>query len=215
VPLRGRTAARGGRAVRTPLRPLSLPAGRPLEDDQLVAFLNHPVDQLRLWARALYSREAQAELFSERPKDKIYCVPRRFDLATLFAVSTAFALLFGLFGQLGSTPWQLLLLFVYISGVGLAQALVFGGRAPRAASVFAGAVLMSGYLALLVPGNNYLAAVAAFLFSSLFTGALGYLTGAVIGGVFLVADLLRNWLEQRARLKAEAVRNMQSANPVG
>lgn len=161
-------------------------------------FVDDPLDALALYVKALFSAEAQETLWGGRKLDKIYSVPRRFDLATLFVVSTAFAMLFTLLGYLECSSWVKLAWCGYFSGVGTAQAVLYSGRAPRLASVLAGG-LFSVSFATPLSRSDLSGAFCASI--GLFIAGLpsGYIAGTLIGGVFLVADKLRKWIaRQRA-----------------
>lgn len=150
-----------------------------------------PVDFAVQHLRAIYSKDAADALFANRPVEKIYSAPRRFDIATTFAVSTAFAMLFTILGYCEFSVEAKLAWCVYFFGVGFAQAAMFGGRAPRTASVIAGSVLLTLLLFGFVIGHGSI--VLCALFGALILGMPGgYLAGTIIGGVFLVADKLRN-----------------------
>lgn len=141
---------------------------------------------------------------------KIYSVPRRYDLATLFVVSLAYAGLFGLMRALGWPPLAFALVAGFITVVGLGQALLFGGNAPREASVVCGVAFFFVPLAVVVAlavgfQGNPLSVVllSALLFGAILAAlpgvVLGYLTGVLIGGLFLVADLVRGATAKRNR----------------
>ena len=182
--------------------------GEPPQDSLIAAFFRRPYDTFRLLAMATFSSSARAELFAKVEREELYKVPRKFDISTLFAVTTAFALLFGLFGQLGHGPAVLLAIFVYITGVGLAQAVLFGGLAPRAASILAGAVLLSAGLVFTLPSGLIVVDFILFWFHFFWTLPIGYFTGALIGGVFLIADKIRKALDARAaRMQLSDERN--------
>ncbi len=123
-------------------------------------------------------------------EDMVYSVPRRFDLSTMFAVSTAFGLLFAVLAYVGFESSVKLMFCAYFSGVGLAQAVMFGGEAPRRASIVSGAVLL--WIVMIPFVHEEL--LVSFLLSALYMpfGCLtGYLTGGLVGGVFLIADAIR------------------------
>jgi hypothetical protein len=139
-------------------------------------------------------------LLVERPRfraPKIYSAPRRFDLATIFVVTVAFSLLFGAMSVLQFPPGASIAVGGFVMLVGVSQALLFGGTQPRTASLIVGAAIFS--LAIL----SYWLITGArafptdlFLISGAFaiTGGaiLGYLSGTLIGGVFLLADYVRS-----------------------
>ena len=76
-----------------------------------------------------------------RAGPRLYSVPRRYDLATLFTVTLAYSLLFGLMQRLGMPPIAAFVVAGFITVVGIGQALLFRGNAPRLASVVIGAVV--------------------------------------------------------------------------
>jgi hypothetical protein len=128
---------------------------------------------------------------------KIYSVPRRFDLATIFVVTLAYSLLFGAMNAISFPPIASAMVAGFILIVGAAQAVLFGGKKPRMASIIAGAVIYSVVMvgAWIASGPRLysawqLLAPASFVVAG--GGMLGYLSGVVIGGVFLVADKFRN-----------------------
>lgn len=136
----------------------------------------------------------------------LYSVPRRYDLATLFAVSVAYAVLFAF---LRWTHWPVamfILVAAFITSVGIAQALLFGGKRPRRASVLMGVlwwigiVIYAAFAARVRGPDAILGVCAAWLFL-----LFGYIAGTLVGGVFLVAHAARMglaWLfENRRRAK--------------
>lgn len=132
-------------------------------------------------------------------KTRAYGAPRVFDLFTLLAITLAFALLFAMLGLLApafdANPTDLTL---FISGlvtiVGFSQMWLFGAKNPRLASLVSGpfalaVVLMFPFIA---TSDHWLTAVfASFSIGILFGPFAGYLAGAVVAGVFLVADKFR------------------------
>jgi hypothetical protein len=135
----------------------------------------------------------------ERPRlrpPKIYSAPRRFDLATIFVVTVAYSILLTGMGLLQFPPLASLIVAGFVTLIGISQALLFGGNQPRLASLLAGTVLYSiAMLAYWLAGGPRLMPTSAFLAlgtSVLIGGAiLGYLSGTLIGGVFLLADYVR------------------------
>lgn len=128
----------------------------------------------------------------EYPAEKVYSVPRRFDLATLLTVSLAYSLLFALLKSLGA-PWGV---YLFIGGltvvVGCAQAMTDHSAQVRRASIIAGGVycgLAGGLVALLFNGVEMM--VPALFFAAIPGLGLGYLAGALDGGLFLIADIVR------------------------
>jgi len=152
--------------------------------------------------------------FAPRPPAKVYSVPRRYDLATLMAVTFAYSLLFGAMRWWEASPAAIGSVGLFVTLVGLAQALLFRGKSPRLASVVAGplAFFVCGIATLLMspyPRTHeviyWTDAVLVLAVGSLCPGAVfGYLAGTLVAGVFLVADLFRKLL-----------RRISSPKPVG
>lgn len=137
-------------------------------------------------------------IFDPRYATGIYSVPRRFDLATIFVVTAAYSILLGGLSALDATPIIKTVIAVFVTVVAVAQAALAKVVHPRGTSIIAGAVATSVIMWILMLGLR-----GHFVFSFLFAtivgvpfGALfGYLAGAVVAGVFLVADLLRGRFE--------------------
>ena len=128
---------------------------------------------------------------------RVYSVPRRFDLSTIFVVTLAYSLLLGAMKGLGVPPIASLIVAGFISSVGTGQALLFGGNQPRKASVVTGTLIysMAMIAVWLINGPRMYPTMVILIMASytLIGGAiLGYLSGAVVGGVFLIADKVRN-----------------------
>jgi len=119
-------------------------------------------------------------------------VPRRFGVGTLVLVTTMFAVLFAAMRTYGVHPITFGAIAVFFAGVGLAQAVLFVGRSPRAASVVAGAVLtpaLSLGIGIWVDGTPPLSlAMIACVFLAILGAGLGYLAGGLTAGVFLVVE---------------------------
>ncbi len=123
---------------------------------------------------------------------KLYSVPRRYDLATLFTVSLAYAMFFGLMRLTTAPPMVVALIASFVTVVGLAQALVLKGKSPRLASILAGILFWLTVGLATVLWSRSVASVIEVCIMALCSGVpMGYLAGVVVGGVFLVADLVR------------------------
>ncbi len=133
---------------------------------------------------------------------KIYSAPRRFDLSTILAVTAAYSVGLAMLRGFDTPPPVMLYFAIFITIVGVAQAMLFGGNKPRLASVLTGIVLsFLGMLLLPLVGSFHIGSfseqIAFALLMSVFLGPLfGYLAGTLVGGVFLVADKLRNHLSR-------------------
>jgi hypothetical protein len=131
---------------------------------------------------------------------KVYSVPRRYDLATLFTVSLAFAMLFGLMRALGSHPVVFAVVGGFVTVVGLTQAVLFKGKAPREASILTGAAIFASVASIpmilgVMRGYGVVELLVGYscqaMCSCLLGAVCGYVVGVLIGGVFLVADAVR------------------------
>lgn len=143
---------------------------------------------------------------------KTYSVPRRYDLATLFTVSLAYALLFGAMRLMSAPPTLVALVALFVTVVGLAQALVLKGNWPRLASILAGYLfcLTAGVIG--VVRSWSVASVVETCFYALCPGVIaGYLAGLAVAGVFLVADLVRKAL-RRLRHRGRADESVESTS---
>jgi tryptophan-rich sensory protein len=124
----------------------------------------------------------------------VYCVPRRYDLATLMTVSVFFAVLFSTLKMLRSPPLFIGFLSGFVASVGLAQAILFDGRAPRRSSVIAGITYGAAVEVLFIWWRKYPVVFGELLFYLVWHGVTGYFVGALVGGLFLVADYVRRLL---------------------
>jgi hypothetical protein len=137
------------------------------------------------------------------PRPTVYSVPRRFDLATIFVVTSAYAMLFGGLSALGASPIVSVVIGGFVTAVGIGQAVLFGGQRPRSASVLAGVVLHAFIWIVYWIADPRLLPTEAVLFITGYVVIggciLGYCVGGLVGGVFLVADMFRRRLRRRQR----------------
>lgn len=125
---------------------------------------------------------------------KVYSAPRRFDLATMFVAMILYSLLFGGLTAIGVDGIAILVLAGWILGIAVSQAALFHGAQPRVASAIAGGFMM---LVLVFLGNalfgslTFWVAIIGLFISVFFGTALGYMSGTLVGGLFLFADLVR------------------------
>jgi hypothetical protein len=125
----------------------------------------------------------------DAPAAAQYVVPRRFGMSAILGIITALAVLFGWFHWSEAHPVQYLFFGVEALLICLAQ--MFYGQTPRAASAAAGAIILPIFLiaAALFSDSRMGAGIFCFLFMSVPAGAfLGYITGTMAAGVFLVMD---------------------------
>jgi hypothetical protein len=139
-------------------------------------------------------------LFDPTNTTGLYSAPRRFDLATAFVVTSAFSILFAALSLadrllvLEFQPELTVIAGGLVTVVAIAQAWYFGIANPRGVSVIAGAIAYTSLSCFLVPFA--FRSIPGFFFvvvvNGIFFGAiLGYIAGVFVGGMFLVADLLR------------------------
>lgn len=133
---------------------------------------------------------------AERVEPNVFAAPRRYDLATMFTVTLAYAILFALMSLVGST----VIVSAYVAGfvtlVAVGQAVLFSGEYPRIASLAcgSGAFLVIGLGVLIWRGQpalsntHYFGPLASFVAPG---GGLGYVAGVLVGGVFLVSEAVR------------------------
>jgi hypothetical protein len=125
----------------------------------------------------------------EPPAAAQYAVPRRFGMSAILGIVTALAILFGSFRIYGVDP--VLYLFFGVQALVICLAQMLYGKTPRAASAIAGAVLLPLFLiAMAAYRNSHRSDVdACVAFASIPMGAfLGYITGTLAAGVFLIMD---------------------------
>lgn len=145
-------------------------------------------------------RSAPPQLKDVPSRKRAYAAPRKFDMATLFVITIVYSCLLGAMTALGWNQFVILGILAYFTMIGVAQAVLFRGNRPRLASLIAGgAIPPLGVIATVIILNNDVNQInvgsfetgVVFWCSILFGAILGYVSGAMIGGVFLVADFLR------------------------
>ncbi len=126
-------------------------------------------------------------------------VPRRFGVGSLLIVTAAFAMFLGAMQALHVDPIAMGLVAAYVAVVGIGQAVLFGGKAPRRASVLVGILfLLVVGLANMVHavvtnrpflGDDIFIEFAGTVFLSIVYGApFGYIAGTLAAGVFLIIE---------------------------
>lgn len=138
--------------------------------------------------------------WDREPAEDIYSVPKRFDLASMFSISVAFAMLFSIMRALDCSPLLISIFGIYFAAVGIAQAVLFNGDKPREASVIAGGILgcVSVIIIAISEGAPLGAAISMAICSAVWAPVAGYLVGTINGGIWLITDYLRQWLERRS-----------------
>ncbi len=142
-------------------------------------------------------------LFDRRHASDLYSAPRRFDLATIFVVTAAYSMLFGAMSTFNDYfgPVTQVAVGVLVTTVAVTQALYKDAANPRGVSVVTGSITQTVILVVLrvispyyLPGPLFLVIV---LYGIIGGAISGYLSGTLVGGVFLVADMLRGKFEGR------------------
>ena len=126
-------------------------------------------------------------------------VPRRFGMSIMFMMMTMYALLFAFMKMMDTPPWEFAIIAIFVTGVGFAQMALFGGRYPRAASIWSGAILFpveiffyTGAWAYSDTGQTLVSfAIGLFLaiLSTPFGAFFGYLSGGLTAGAFLLIEM--------------------------
>ena len=139
------------------------------------------------------------------PTNSVYSVTRKLDLASLLVLTAAYGFLFAFMHLLQFRPLAFAQVAGFFTCVGVSQAILFGGKAPRLASSLTGAI----YFVLLVPFQVPVSPVKPWVDISLLIPffivglVVGYYSGACIGGVFLVINYLRNRIHSQSRIENE------------
>lgn len=180
-------------------------AGDPLDAAEHFA-VSPPVDPF--WPKV------RERLFDRSHASGLYSAPRRFDLATIFVVTAAYSLLLGgltaLDGLTGpaAAPFVKIVFSGLVAIIAATQAMFLRVSNPRGVSIVTGAVaytLISWIIWLSDPNyfiwNSFF--FVTFINGIIGGGILGYLLGTLVGGVFLVADVLRGKFEGRSKLESD------------
>ena len=129
---------------------------------------------------------------TEHAKDG-YRVPQRFSIAEILAMMTVFAFLFGALRYFRAPAT--LYLFLGTQAVVVCLVQMRFGSVPRGASMLVGCVFLPvwAWAATTFGGldfpSSFQGTVTDVLIAVLFGGLLGYCTGALAAGVFLVMDM--------------------------
>lgn len=133
--------------------------------------------------------------------EKTYGAPRVFDLFTLLAVTLAFAVLLGSLRLMqpvlaGNLAMMASSIGLFVAGLAAFQAFLWRGGRPRLASLIAGPCLL--FVLIVVSGVrqpqellDWSRYVRAFCSAIAFGVPAGYSGGAMVAGVFLIADAFR------------------------
>lgn len=155
------------------------------------------------------------DLLAAQQKQKLYSAPRRFDLATMLAVTSAYALLFAGMKTLDFSSSAFIRVASLITLVAIAQSLFatwekpqrglfLFNNDPRQVSVLVGIAFYVFFMPWMYGAAFFwqeiqrgisLGPLVMCLFAILLPGTLmGYFSGVLVAGTFLVADKLRGVL---------------------
>jgi hypothetical protein len=139
--------------------------------------------------------------FAPDHASSLYSAPRRFDLATIFVVTAAYSLMLGGLTAMGMPPIVKVVITAMITIVAATQALFRKVANPRGISIVTGAVAYTVIswciwvsLRRVFPNSFF---VVIFINGIIGGAIIGYLAGTLVGGVFLVADRVRQRFEGR------------------
>jgi hypothetical protein len=142
-------------------------------------------------------------------------MPKRFSMAILMSWVTLFAVVFSLLKWLDTPPVYFGILTVLMFCVGIGQMWLFGGKNPRAASIFTGAVALSVEVFILNVATGFLCSPNTGLLERIIISVIfiilciplgaffGYLAGGLTAGIVLGLD----YLEKRKADKKIAEEN--------
>ncbi len=176
--------------------------------DAIVATLRHavPPDILIKSAAAMQSpATAETSRWIAEIDRPAIGVPRRFGVFLMMLMVTLYAILFSFLRTLHASNTIFALLAVLFTGIGIGQAVLFGGRYPRAASIWIGAVMAPIEIIIYcclenhfgqLSGSEFVAAAIVLVIAGIPLGAIfGYLFGTLTAGGFYLVD----WYEKRQK----------------
>ena len=137
------------------------------------------------------------QVFDTHEEVTIFSAPRKFDTATLLIVTTAYAIYFSVMLAIGLNEFVIAMIAGFFTVVGLCQPILFFGKFPRLSSVIGGVIygIPAGIICVRQADEEWLAALVFGTIAGIFAGSTGgYLCGALVGGVFLIAHYTRTYL---------------------
>jgi putative addiction module component (TIGR02574 family) len=133
---------------------------------------------------------------SEGEQPGLYAATRRFDLATIFIAMAVYSVLLAGMSVLQFHPSAKIYLGVFVVVVAIGQAFLEPFVDARRASIFVGAgfhtLCSLIFWITLTGGPPVFSFILIVLINGLIGGAtMGYMAGALVGGVYLIADVIR------------------------
>ncbi|MCX7426085.1 MAG: hypothetical protein NTW96_10760 [Planctomycetia bacterium] len=138
-------------------------------------------------------------------------VPRRFGMSVMFLMMTMYAVLFAAMQLFGTPPVVFAVIAILVTGVGFGQMVLFGGKYPRAASIWTGAILFPIEILGVLIWTGSLKAIAILLICPPFGALFGYLAGCLAAGAFLLIELYGKRAEAEEAADAEIVNDTEDA----
>jgi hypothetical protein len=155
-------------------------------------------------------------IFNREHTSELYSAPRRFDLASIFVVTAAYSILLGSLSLMSTPPAVMVVVAGMLGIIAATQAMYQHVANPRGVSIVTGAITFAIVCAIVsfttrgvLSGSLF---VNAFILGLPCGAILGYLMGTVIGGVFLVADMVRKRMEgpSQAELNSQSLQSDES-----
>jgi hypothetical protein len=127
-------------------------------------------------------------------------MPRKFSMAVMMMMVTLFAIMFSILRWFDALPVYYGVFGVLVFGVTMGQMVLFGGKYPRAASIWSGAVLLPVEIGAINLFSDFIrvyynifARITTTIFYMIFTVPVGALFGYLAGGLTAGVVLLLEW----------------------
>lgn len=156
--------------------------------------MDGPVGEGRLDGAAPPASADGAGSFSEP-----FAVPRRYGVGTMLIVTSAFAAVYGLLKSAGAGAGTMAFVTLLIGVTALAQMIT--RKWPRLVSMLAGAVVLPAWTAIQFAGRvpSVQQLILGCFGLALYGAVLGYVTGTLVSGLFLLVHLAARRLGREGR----------------
>ncbi|WP_145384765.1 hypothetical protein [Stieleria neptunia] len=125
----------------------------------------------------------------------MYSAPRKFDLSTTLVVTTACAMVFAILRAVSLPMIAVAVVAAFFTSIALGQAILFGGKHARVASMLVGAVFFVVAMTFVAlrqsNGQSAEDLIPLLFFNAIFGACWGYLGGVLVGSVFMLAEKVR------------------------